>query len=385
MRKNMCEHEKSRANDNGKERNASLDLLRILCMFLIVLGHAIIHGEVLDTVSVNNVNFFLVNVLRAFLSVHVNCFVIISGYFLCTREFRLKKALFIWGQALFWSLGLYLVLCLGGVAQFGLKALLKACLPLTQQRYWFITTYLLMYLLVPLLNAAIQAMDQKTHALFLSLFFAVYIALQNLFFWEKFTSVNAYHPLFFAFLYLLAAYFRLYPDKLAGKTYILCYSLICIFAAVWRIGITWLTIKITGEAKGENIFLSNNSITMVIASACLFRFFEGLNISDKRIRKAVSIVAPLTLGVYLIHDHPEVRNFIWQDLLRPMDFVQSPFLVLLLFGMAMVVFAFCVLMEYLRQRVSTAFKIKKAISNAADAIQNAATKAIEKVFQIKQL
>lgn len=385
MDKNACANMKLHVNDSGKERNASLDLLRILCMFLIVLAHAIGHGKVLNVASVNSVNYFLINVLKAFLSVLVNCFVLISGYFLCTREFRLKKALFIWGQALFWSLGLYLVLCLGGVVQFDLKALLKACLPLTQQRYWFITTYLLMYLLVPLLNAAIRAMDQKTHALFLSIFFAVYIALQNLFFWEKFTSVNAYHPLFFAFLYLLAAYFRLYPAKRARKTYLLCYSLNCLFAAAWRIGITWLTVKITGEAKGENIFLSNNSITMVIASACLFRFFEGLNISNKRIRKAVSIVAPLTLGVYLIHDQPEVRSFIWQDLLCPMDFVQSPFLALILFGMAIAVFVFCALAEYLRHRVSTAFKIKEAISNAADAIQNAAVKAIEKVFQIKQL
>ena len=228
-------------------------------------------------------------------------------------------------------------------------------------------------------------MDQRTHALFLTIFFAVYIALQNLFFWEKFTAVNAYHPLFFAFLYLLAAYFRLYPAKRSGKTYLLCYSLICLFAAVWRIGITWITIKILGEAKGENIFLSNNSVTMVIASACLFRFFEGLNISNKEIRKAISIVAPLTLGVYLIHDQPEVRNFIWQDLLRPMDFVQSPFLVFILFGMAIVVFAFCALMEYLRHRVSTALKVKEAISSAADAIQNAAAKVIEKVCQIKQL
>ena len=123
MDKNACANMKLHVNDNGKGRDASLDLLRILCMFLIVLGHAIIHGKVLDTASVNSTNYFLVNVLRAFLSVHVNCFVLISGYFLCTREFRLKKALFIWEQALFWSLGLYLVLCLGRIVQFDLKAL----------------------------------------------------------------------------------------------------------------------------------------------------------------------------------------------------------------------------------------------------------------------
>ena len=41
-----------------KNRNVSLDILRILCMFLIVLGHAMIHGQVLDAVAVNSPNYF---------------------------------------------------------------------------------------------------------------------------------------------------------------------------------------------------------------------------------------------------------------------------------------------------------------------------------------
>ena len=84
-----------------KNRNVSLDILRILCMFLIVLGHAMIHGQVLDAVAANSPNYFLLHVLRAFLSVHVNCFVLISGYFLCTHEFRIRKFFSLWGQAFF--------------------------------------------------------------------------------------------------------------------------------------------------------------------------------------------------------------------------------------------------------------------------------------------
>lgn len=73
----------------------------MLCMFLIVLGHAMVHGHVLDTLSPNSINYYIVNILRAFLSVHVNCFVLISGYFLCTYKFRLSKVFFIWWQTFF--------------------------------------------------------------------------------------------------------------------------------------------------------------------------------------------------------------------------------------------------------------------------------------------
>lgn len=64
------------------ERNVSLDALRVFCMFLIVLGHAIIHGQVLESLAPRSLNSYLVNVMRAFLSVHVDCFVMLSGYFL---------------------------------------------------------------------------------------------------------------------------------------------------------------------------------------------------------------------------------------------------------------------------------------------------------------
>lgn len=287
-------------NCKHTERNVSLDLLRVLCMFLIVLGHALFHGKVLDALPPNSANYFIISILRTVLSVHVNCFVLISGYFLCMREFQLKRAILIWGQAFFWSIGLYIVLYFCGAVDLDLKSLIKACFPITQQRYWFITTYVLMYSLVPLLNAAIRAMSQKTHAIFLSGFFAMYIALQNLVFWEKFSSTNLYDPLFFAFLYLLAAYFRLYPAKRTHIMYLWGYLLACLFAAAWKIGITWIMLKTMGEVRGDNLFLSYNSITMVIGSACLFRFFEGLNITDGKLQGAILRLSPLTFGIYFM-------------------------------------------------------------------------------------
>ena len=369
-------------NCKHTERNVSLDLLRVLCMFLIVLGHVLFHGKVLDALPANSANYFIISILRTVLSVHVNCFVLISGYFLCMREFQLKRAILIWGQAFFWSIGLYIVLYFCGAVDLDLKSLIKACFPITQQRYWFITTYVLMYSLVPLLNAAIRAMSQKTHAIFLSGFFAMYIALQNLVFWEKFSSTNSYDPLFFAFLYLFAAYFRLYPAKRTHIMYLWGYLLACLFAAAWKIGITWIMLKTMGEVRGDNLFLSYNSITMVIGSACLFRFFEGLNITDGKLQGAILRLSPLTLGIYLIHEQPEVRRFIWQDLLRPMDFVNSPFLVLIVIGMAVAVFLVCAMIEYLRHKAFEILKIREIVTNLADKIQNAALTAIEKVFRL---
>lgn len=381
MERDVCTHGKLVKECAMCKRNISLDVLRILCMLLIILGHAMIHGHVLESLPLNSVNYYLVNTLRSFLSVHVNCFVLISGYFLCTHEFRFSKALSIWVQALFWSFALYILLVISGIAQFDVKLLLRACLPFTQQRYWFVTTYLLMYVLTPILNAAIRAMSQKQHAFFIAIFFAVYIVLQNVFFWEKFTSTNSYDPLFFAFLYMIAAYCRLYSAKRTQTFYILCYVFMCIFSAAWKIGIAWITNRIAGEAMGDNIFLSYSSATMVIASICLFRYFEGLHITVRLFQKAAPFLSSLTFGVYLIHEQPEVREFLWNKLLRPTDYSQSPFLVLLLLGMTLLVFLLCASIEYLRQKISQFLSTKKLIMTVSDKVSNRAASLTGRVFQ----
>lgn len=72
----------------------------------------------------------------------------------------------------FLSVTLYIFVCISGIVPFEIESLLRVCLPFTQQRYWFVTTYLLMYVLIPLLNAAIHTMSQRQHAFFIATFFS---------------------------------------------------------------------------------------------------------------------------------------------------------------------------------------------------------------------
>lgn len=384
MKDAICENIRSTKGNALSTRNISLDVLRVLCMFLIVLGHAMVHGQVSEALHPNNINYYLVSILRTFLSVHVNCFVLISGYFLCMQKFKLNKLLSIWGQAFFWSITLYIILYISGIVSFDIKSFLKACLPFTQERYWFVTTYLLMYTLIPFLNAAIRAMSQRQYAFFLAMFFTIYIVLQNLFFWKKFTSTSSYDPLFFAFIYMIAAYFRLYPAKRDRIWYILCYFFICLFSSSYKIGIAWITNKMFGEVKGDNIFLSYSSVTMVIASACLFRFFEDLRITNKVVQKAVPLLSSLTFGVYLIHEQPEVRNFLWNKLLHPMNYAENPLLALYLLGIALLVFLSCALLEYLRQKASKILSINKFIKTTSNILSTIAMTLVEKAFQLSK-
>lgn len=139
-------------NNEGEkqERNVSLDMLRVVVMLLIVLSHVMLHGKVLENTELFTVNYYLNYTIYAFISVHVNCFVLISGYFLSTKAFKYKQIFSFWRKMLFWSFFIFVFLVVIGAVPFSLKATIKVLLPFIQQRYWFMTTYLLMYCLIPL-------------------------------------------------------------------------------------------------------------------------------------------------------------------------------------------------------------------------------------------
>lgn len=155
------------------QRNASLDVLRVLCMFMIVTGHCILHGGIFDELAGDmSINYVETKILYNLLQVHVNCFVLISGYFLCTSTFKLSKWIKLWGCTLFYSVLLFIILCATGNAVFSITEMVKSCLPFSQQRYWFVTTYLLMYILSPICNAAIANLTQKQHLMGILGFFS---------------------------------------------------------------------------------------------------------------------------------------------------------------------------------------------------------------------
>lgn len=63
-----------------KIRNSNFELMRIISMFLIVLYHTIYHGHIIqNSTTLFLKTFFLI--LEIITIVHVNSFVLVSGYY----------------------------------------------------------------------------------------------------------------------------------------------------------------------------------------------------------------------------------------------------------------------------------------------------------------
>ena len=92
-----------------KKRQVNFELLRILCMYMIVIGHCLFHGRVTAKLGYGTVNYFLSYLIQSFSVVHVNCFVMIGGYFAIDRSFKSERAIKLWKQVAFYSFNILLV------------------------------------------------------------------------------------------------------------------------------------------------------------------------------------------------------------------------------------------------------------------------------------
>lgn len=197
-----------------KQRESNLELLRIVSMLLIVTHHYAVHGFLLK----ENFNLFPITInklILLFLSlggeIGVNCFVLISSFYLINSEIKLNKIIDIFIKVTFYSmiivLSLYLLrydyLVKSGTLII-IKEIIKAGLSFFIG-YWFICCYVLLYLSSPFLNKIIKNITKIELKILI-------IGMLIIWCFLKTGGINLFYSnyVWFVLLYFLSTYIRKY-------------------------------------------------------------------------------------------------------------------------------------------------------------------------------
>ena len=139
----------------NKTRDSNFELMRIISMIFIILYHVLVHGALLDYAS-GSMKIVVV-FLEALILVHVNSFILITGYFQCKSKMRLGKVLALNNMTWFYKvLIMVLFIAFGVIAVPDIITLIQTLLPIDFGIYWFISSYLILYLISPILNKVIN-------------------------------------------------------------------------------------------------------------------------------------------------------------------------------------------------------------------------------------
>ena len=149
-----------------------MDLLRIICMLMIVTLHFISHGGLLNYFPTTAAMYYVIGVMRAFSICAVNVFVLNSGYFLIEKkEINVKRILSIALAIWFYSWSILAISIIFNLSDIGLKEMLTSLLPISYKMYWFPTCYLFLCIVSPFLNKLLKSLSKRMYLSLLAVLF----------------------------------------------------------------------------------------------------------------------------------------------------------------------------------------------------------------------
>ncbi len=339
--------EASKGHLNTKApRNLNVEVLRILAMFLIVLGHSITHSHLMAHFSGGT--HWLIQFISVVSSPATDCFVLITGYFQSRTSFKMQKCLWLWLQVFFYSVFFYIVFIVCGRIAFRPNDCMKVLLPISSNQYWFLRVFIGLYILSPFLNRLVDALEKAEFQRLLLLNLVLFSL------WRSFipfaTTLNnegGNSIIWFVVLYLTGAYLAKYPVKISRRWISTMLVIFILFAWGSIITISLASKHLGFGGKGASLFSEFTSFPIYGSAVCLLLLVvkQQACIHDGILRRMLFMISSSTLSVYLIHEHPLVRRFLWEKLNLPS--ISMYMIIPAIVGMSIVIFIVCVIIDQL--------------------------------------
>lgn len=337
-------------NEIKRQRNSTVELLRILCILMVIAGHYYAHGIAYAMAPFTPENYSLRILAMQLISfgadIANDIFIMITGYYLINSTMKGSRILKLLGEMLFYAWGIVFVFHVTGLKVLEGEALKEALLPFWSGENWFVTCYLLLCLLIPFLNPFLKALEQKSFAKLLIILFAIRF-ITPLFDTKTFWSTS--HGLEqFIFLYFIGAYIRLhgFQTKLLQNKWI-WRGIFLLLSVLWfvtsaRNGINGLTFQ-NGELIAD--VTKYFPVFSVLIASALFVVVLGIKPFHC---KPINFISGSVLAVYLIHDNPLVREYIWWTISPNINQIGTNHIFIHMAQKVFIVFAICIVIDQCR-------------------------------------
>lgn len=339
-----------------KERNYGIDLLRLVLMFMICVLHVLGQGGILASSVDGTMKHSVFWLMELFAYCAVDAFALISGYTATNKTRKYEKLVNIWFQVFFYSFIITIIfVIIGKAGNIRSIDIIKNALPITFNKYWYMTAYFLLFLAIPILNELLFKLSEnnakKTFIMLFVLFTCIGLAC------DSFETKAGYSAIWLMALYcigLLGQRIDVF-GKRKSITLILIW-LLCIVG-------TWFSYVYLDIEK----FVNYISPTIVLSGLIMVVLFKRLKLKGNIISK----LAPLALGVYLL----QLNQVIWDNIIKDafVYILDKEILlgILWVLSYASLIFIAGLLVEFIRSKLAKVLKLdllSKKIVNLIDFI-----------------
>lgn len=360
-------------NKDPSKRMSNFDFMKIISMFFILLWH-FMHNTGLLASTTGFLHFTLI-LFWFILIVHVNSFVMVMGYFQCEKKFRFSRLLSLNNAAWFYKV-LFLIAFLGFGVNISNLDKLRLLSPLTlYNQYWFLATYLILYIMSPFLNIVINNISKKKFQKMLLVLFLLSSVLTTITGQLFYDNIQGHSIFTFILLYYIGAYLKKYPIdtnyyfknlslNMKRIIFVFLFLLLALFNTfIYHYGEELITsnniILIDIGNNLMNLKLGFDNPLVILQTICFFLFFYTLKLKSNKI----SYISSCIFAVYLIHDNYLVRQVLYNyfyDFSYEASFIQVYGRI---FIMSIIVFLVCIFVEIIRRKIFSIFSKTKFSNN----------------------
>ena len=343
-----------------KERESNFELMRIVSMVFIILWHVIGHGKILEN-SQNPAIDTIFGFLKHVIIVHVNSFVLILGFFQCRSKVKPSKVVSLIFQTIFYSIVIFFALYkLGFIDNINFTLIMNVLIPFSSVDYWFISSYLLVYILSDYINMFLMSLSKKHLKKLIIICFGMFCIIPFIT-GMRFINNNGYNFYHFIFVYIVGVYLYRYPLKesfLFSKISIKSYRLILLFIFFLCASYNYFLYDFAVNHFYNNgqvfnyissvILLSLGSYAspiVIVQSISYFEFFRTLCIKSK----IINYISSCVFGIYLFHENTYLKPILYKLLLIDDGTFYGRRIFLYVFIAVIIIFVVGLLIEIIRK------------------------------------
>ncbi len=332
--------------DIQTERNYGIDALRLIAMFLVVILHVLGQGGVLA--STGGKEYYLCYFLETFSFCAVDCYAIISGYVgYKDNEKPLNYAKYgkMWIQVFFYSLVITLIFGMIQPGAVGKKEIIHSLFPVSFNQYWYFTEYTALFLMMPWINKLIRGLSERQTSVLAVIIICVFSVYTTFFQRDKtgFRLSGGYSFIWLALLYIIGCWLKKcrIPEKIKKKKALILLVFFVLIPFIYSVVSGFLPFVL-------DIYLIDYVSIFTLGTAIFLVILFSQIKAPKPLCNIIKFFSPAAFGVYLIHEHPYIKNHIITDkflFIADASIWKIPLLVL---GSALAIFILCLLIDRVR-------------------------------------
>lgn len=330
-------------------RKSNFELLRLICMFFVLVLHANFLSIGAPVYGKTPIGEFIIRiVIEVVPFLAVNVFILISGYF--SIKPSLKSVVNILFCCLFYSVGIrvvYYAICWSTCNQPQFD--FQGSFYFITNSVWFVTDYLMLMVFAPILNSFVDRVSNKMLITIVGFmfFFALYFGLYR---GALIEYISGYSFVTFILLYLIGRALRQNKEWIEKHVGLLAtwggylVGLFGLLSLVFLAGVKGHDYYFYLNELGTSRIFTYTHPFLILSAVCFFWLFARMNIYSPRVNK----LARSVFAILLIHSNPVSITYYNKYFRFLYDHFELTLYLIVMLVSCITIFALSILVDQLR-------------------------------------